>query len=57
MKVAICTQMEQVVEVTLELYGDFLIKTEASRCNDKVVDDISEAEMSSFSRFTVQEII
>ena len=43
--------------VTLELYSDFLMKTEAGRCSDKVVDDISEAEMSSFYRFTVQEII
>ena len=43
--------------VTLELYSDFLMKTEAGRCSDKVVDDILEAEMSSFYRFTVQEII
>ena len=44
---------------TLELYGDFLMETEAEagRCSDKVLDDVSEAEMSSFYRFTVQEII
>ena len=41
----------------LELYSDFLMKTEAGRCSDKVVDDISEAEMSSFYRFTVHEVI
>lgn len=43
--------------MTLELYSEFLVKTEAGRCSDKVVDNILEAEMSSFYRFTLQEII
>ncbi len=43
--------------IILELYCDFIVKTEAGKCSDKVLDDILEAEMSSFYRFIVHKII